>query len=58
MSEQKNKKPSPTRRSEERIRRNHEILGMLKAGVSAREDVKLHKSLSSVTQEERKFVQN
>ena len=36
MSEQKSKKPSSTGRSEERIR-NHEILSMLKAGVSARE---------------------
>ena len=37
ISEQKSKKPSSTGRSEERIRRNHEILGMLNAGVSARE---------------------
>ena len=38
MSEQKSKKPSSTGRSEERIRRNHEILGMIiKAGVSAGE---------------------
>ena len=37
MSEQESKKPSSTGRSEERIRRNHEILGMLKAGVSAHE---------------------
>ena len=37
MSEQKCKKPSSTGRSEERIRRNHEILGMIKAGVSAHE---------------------
>ena len=37
MSEQKSKKPSSTGRSEERRRRNHEILGMLKAGASARE---------------------
>ena len=36
MSEQKSKKPSSTKRSEEK-RRNREILGMLKAGVSARE---------------------
>ena len=35
MSEQKSKKPSSTGSSEERIRRNHEILGMLKTGVSA-----------------------
>ena len=36
MSGEKNKKPSAGR-SEERTRRNHEILGMLNAGVSARE---------------------
>ena len=37
MSEPKSKKPSSTSRSEQKIRRNHEILGMLKAGVNARE---------------------
>ena len=43
MSEQKSKKLSSTERSEERIRRNHEILGMFNAGVSARDVVQMFK---------------